>query len=193
MSKLLRKIEQSDYDGIEALFESHQASPLAMIKESNIHVPVIKKILSHEYPPRYLELFLKHGANKDCLLGPYQDTPLHYCIAYGLNEQVAILIREDADLNHQTSSGNTPLMTAIEEGNKEAVSFLLNKNVKLGIKNFKGETALSMAYACKDDDSARQIEAKLIEQEQKKRPVIFIARTSASEQRLHTIIKPKLK
>jgi hypothetical protein len=52
-----------------------------------------------------------------------------------------LLIKWNADVNHQTKNGNTPLMKAAINGHVECVKSLLYKGAEKGIKNKDGKTA----------------------------------------------------
>lgn len=58
---------------------------------------------------------------------------------------VAELVGHGADLDHETSLGETPLHSAVESGNVDAVRFLVERGVNPTVKNHDGRTPLALA------------------------------------------------
>ena len=73
----------------------------------------------------------------NALVGP-QDAKT--CSAF-----VRYLVEAGADVNHQTSAGNTALILASMWGQTEAVRILLSKGADVTMRNKAGETAADVA------------------------------------------------
>ncbi|XP_046405893.1 uncharacterized protein LOC124170897 isoform X3 [Ischnura elegans] len=78
------------------------------------------------------------GIKGDC-------TPLMEASSAGHVEVVRLLINHGADVNAQSSSGNTPLMYACAGGHEEVVRVLLSANAKVEDHNENGHTPLMEA------------------------------------------------
>eukprot|EP00746_Dinoflagellata_sp_MGD_P066900 gnl/MRDRNA2_/MRDRNA2_27654_c0_seq1.p1 gnl/MRDRNA2_/MRDRNA2_27654_c0~~gnl/MRDRNA2_/MRDRNA2_27654_c0_seq1.p1 ORF type:complete len:246 (+),score=65.00 gnl/MRDRNA2_/MRDRNA2_27654_c0_seq1:465-1202(+) len=94
-------------------------------------------------------------------------TPLHYCCAEGLDEQMAmvpVLLQAKADLNAQDGEGKTPLHLAIEEDLDNAVDVLLESkaDVNLGnlLSNMQNSPLMDAAHANNPDLALKLISAK---------------------------------
>jgi ankyrin repeat protein len=73
-------------------------------------------------------------------------TPLLLAAAGGHTEAIALLVANEAGINHENKRGHTFLICAARNGHSRAVEFILNCNgVKLNDKNSKGLTALMFA------------------------------------------------
>jgi hypothetical protein len=68
-----------------------------------------------------------------------------------------LLIKWNANVNHQTKNGNTPLMKAAINGHVEGVKSLLDKGAEKGIKNKDDKTAeMQCEEASKQEEQRKE-------------------------------------
>ena len=68
-----------------------------------------------------------------------------------------LLIKWNANVNHQTKNGNTPLMKAAINGHVEGVKSLLDKGAEKGIKNKDDKTAeMQCKEASKQEEERKE-------------------------------------
>lgn len=72
-------------------------------------------------------------------------TPLISAACCGSIDAVSLLLDNGADINAQSSTGNTALMLAIDRGKIDVAKLLVNRGANLEIKGQKGWTALHNA------------------------------------------------
>merc|ERR1711879_505370 len=72
---------------------------------------------------------------------------LMFAARNGHKDVVALLLVNNANINHQTSSGWTALMSAAYKGHKDIVALLLLNNANINKQNKFGWTALMLAAA----------------------------------------------
>ena len=77
--------------------------------------------------------------------GRNRKAPLHWAALHGQTDMVDFLLRNKADGNQRTGSGNTALMLAAEKGHATTVEKLLNHTNNVDSTNAKGDTALHVA------------------------------------------------
>ena len=98
------------------------------------------------------EIFLEAGAEieKTDKLGR---TALHFAASIGTNlELIELLVKSGANVNAQSSGGETPLMKAISFDNADAAKTLLEKNADPLIKNTMNRNSESFARASKNSE-----------------------------------------
>lgn len=78
------------------------------------------------------------GQKNDC-------TPLMEAASAGHVDIIGLLLKHNADVNAQSSTGNTPLMYACAGGHEEAVRLLLNHTANVEDHNENGHTPLMEA------------------------------------------------
>lgn len=78
------------------------------------------------------------GQKNDC-------TPLMEAASAGHVDIIALLLKHDADVNAQSSTGNTPLMYACAGGHEDAVRLLLERGANVEDHNENGHTPLMEA------------------------------------------------
>jgi len=91
-----------------------------------------------------VQVLLTLGADanaEDC----FQRTPLHLAAANGHAEVLSDLLRARAQVDAQTSGGDTALMKACLFAHRDAAALLLNSHADLSIKNREGQTATDYA------------------------------------------------
>lgn len=70
---------------------------------------------------------MEHGASPDGVEPLSKASVLHWACERGCTEIVELLLKYNADVNLQTSHGNTPLMAACKNGHLDIVELLLRK------------------------------------------------------------------
>ncbi|CAI2378401.1 unnamed protein product [Moneuplotes crassus] len=98
------------------------------------------------------QIFLEAGADigKADKLGR---TALHFAASIGTNlELIELLVDSGADVNSQSSGGETPIMKAISFDNADATKTLLEKGADPEIENKMGRNAISFAKASRNKD-----------------------------------------
>lgn len=102
--------------------------------------------LWHVCEPKKAELLLKYGANPNYINKKGQ-TPIFgplFCYRNDYEGYLNVLMRYDADINHQDNDGNTALHFW---GLHKRILNILEHNPDLTLKNKKDETALDIALA----------------------------------------------
>ena len=77
--------------------------------------------------------------------GALTDSAFRALCGKGSADEVAAMIKKDANVNAADEDGETPLMVAVKKGNAPVVDVLLASGAKVNAKNANGETALMMA------------------------------------------------
>ena len=98
------------------------------------------------------EIFLDAGSDlsKTDKLGR---TALHFAASIGTNlELIELLINKGANVNSQSSGGETPLMKAISFDNADAAKCLLEKGADAEIENTMNRNSYSFAKASRNDE-----------------------------------------
>jgi ankyrin repeat protein len=91
-----------------------------------------------------VKLLLDHKAKVDVVTPPNRYTPLMMAVEY--IDVVRLLIENGANVNLQSSSGETALMMACHETrDSEIVKLLLNHGAKVNVRASRGRTALWLA------------------------------------------------
>lgn len=83
-------------------------------------------------------------------------TPFYVAVDHGCFECARQLVGF-ADINHQTTSGNTALMRAAANGDAKMVSWLIRNNADVNIRNQRGNTALMEAVNSHDMASVKHL------------------------------------
>lgn len=100
---------------------------------------------------RMLDLLIENGADINLAKkggeGVYGYSALSYAVRNLRADLTEYLISNGAEVNHQTSDGDTPLLIAASEESAELVGMLLKSGADKTIKNNKGETALDIAIS----------------------------------------------
>lgn len=78
---------------------------------------------------------------------------MHFAASIGTNlELIELLIDSGADVNAQSTGGETPIMKAISFDNADATKTLLEKGADSEIENKMGRNAISFAKASRNKD-----------------------------------------
>ena len=72
----------------------------------------------------------------------------------GSADEVAAMIKKDANVNAADEDGETPLMVAVKKGNAPVVDVLLASGAKVNAKNANGEDALTQAVRAREPNAA---------------------------------------
>ncbi len=142
---LLRK---RSYSEREHFFYSSSFEFLEAASKNDTHtVSVILQDIGSGYYPRDLI---------DAQLHSYQqNTALHFAIIKKNVEIIRQLLRCNANVNLQNSSGDTPLHLAARQNNSDLVRQLLNHNANVNLQNSDGDTPLHFAAQQNNSDSVR--------------------------------------
>jgi ankyrin repeat protein len=98
------------------------------------------------------EIFLNGGADilKADKLGR---SALHFAASIGTNlDLIEALVTKGADVNAQSSGGETPLMKAIAFDNADAAKVLLEKGADAELENTMNRNSFSFAKASKNEE-----------------------------------------
>ncbi|CAI2380368.1 unnamed protein product [Moneuplotes crassus] len=80
-------------------------------------------------------------------------TPLHFAAANGKNiDLIDFLVSKGANVNSQSTGGDTPLMKAIMFDNTEAAKSLIDHGADKTIENANGRNAINFAEASRNQD-----------------------------------------
>jgi ankyrin repeat protein len=88
---------------------------------------------------------LSYGVSVNIRSGKQKLTPLISAACCGSLEAVEVLVKENADINAQSSTGNTALMLAIDRGKIDVALYLIKAGADLEVRGQKGWTALHNA------------------------------------------------
>lgn len=91
-----------------------------------------------------LSFLLERGANPD-LISPHGDTALCEASKNGFTENMKLLLRYGANIEHQGRRGWTPLLLAIEARQNDAVQLLLDRGADISTTLDDGAGALHLA------------------------------------------------
>lgn len=83
----------------------------------------------------YLALLLNFGMNPDRPIAFAGNTVMYHAILHGRINQVRLLIKAGANLNHQNDSGKTPMLMAASVKKYDMVNLFLEKSADPTIKN----------------------------------------------------------
>ena len=75
----------------------------------------------------------------------YRRRPLHFAAANGHSQIIQILLQHGAEIDAQTSGGDTALMKACLFAHRTAVEVLLQHNANASLSNNEGQMALHYA------------------------------------------------
>ncbi|XP_039298509.1 rabankyrin-5 [Nilaparvata lugens] len=91
-----------------------------------------------------------------------QQSPLHLCCQWGLNEVVQTLVEHGANINSKDADGKTPLHVAIQNQHISIFTLLLcHPRIDLSIRDKSGLTPFATALTCHDTRAAKAILDKL--------------------------------
>lgn len=98
------------------------------------------------------ELLIQHGADVNCSNG--ECVPLHYAAMHSTN-LTRLLLENGAEVDVQTTYGDTPLMWAVKYGKPSTVALLLQAGADMSIQNADGETAKDLAEKMENEEMKR--------------------------------------
>ena len=91
------------------------------------------------------KLLLSRGALVEACDKVAHRTPLHYAARSGCKDIVALILRQNTDINVRDTNGETPLDYAAREGHQVVTRVLLEKGAKTDSRNVWNATALHHA------------------------------------------------
>ena len=86
--------------------------------------------------------------------GALTDSAFRALCGKGSADEVAAMIKKDANVNAADEDGETPLMVAVKKGNAPVVDVLLASGAKVNAKNANGEDALTQAVRAREPNAA---------------------------------------
>lgn len=92
-----------------------------------------------------LPFLLERGANPDLIPPPYGETALCEASVNGFTENMKLLLRYGANIEHQSLYGYTPLLLATFARQNDAVQLLLNMGADINATSDKGIGAMHLA------------------------------------------------
>lgn len=104
-----------------------------------------------------VRLFLRHGADANCVHKDVQLTALHLAAGGGYLEICDELLKHSASLEAKDNQGWTPLMFCAQEGRLECLEFLLQHGADANATDFAGRTSLMQAARCDYPEIAKRL------------------------------------
>ncbi len=89
--------------------------------------------------------------------GAFGQYPLHYAVAGGSREVVALLLENAASVNTQDAKGDTPLHVAARSGDIEVVKTLVRRRGGRSARAYAGQTARAIARRYGDTLAAQEL------------------------------------
>ena len=148
ISKLIKEINQNNYDNVKKIIDSGVVNLNSVDKKGNF--PIQYTLNPEQY--EIAKLLLINGANPN-VYTPSSETPLHIASRNKYTPMVQLLLTHNADINAKDDSGRTALMICSSNGYTENVQLLLNNNADIHALNDEGLSALHFAVLSNNYDT----------------------------------------
>ncbi len=143
---LFKSVKKGNYDLIK-LFIENKAN--VNIAAQNPKRTILLGALSRgksANDKKIIKLLIKNGADIN-EPDDFLNYPVNFCVAFGLEDILELLIENKVNLDVRDSTGSTPLIQSLITNpvNYNIVKLLLNSKINIHIKNYHGDDALIIA------------------------------------------------